>query len=246
RMIFDPDGEPLLRWIETRTASDGPALENAIKLEPEIVVETRCRVFLNDEPPALLLCFPPLGLGRAAEVTLCPIFRQSTVVYHGALSASPAFACGGLRLAALLPHARTQGLHKIDDVSLGRSFRLLFLLENLSVLALFFNQCLERIAIVILERARIECTAFARDQLLGEIDHFLLRLDIRNVVEHGVALLEFLHIAQGFKQKSVAAWSHRDEILFAAYRHLPDARLLRRAQRVTDDDVAFRRNLVGG
>ena len=49
RMIFDLDRKPLVMGIERRPFGDSPGFENAIQLEPQIVVEAGGVVLLNDE-----------------------------------------------------------------------------------------------------------------------------------------------------------------------------------------------------
>ena len=53
RMILDVDGQALLADNEARSLRNGPALEHAIHLEPEVVMQAPRRVFLNDEAVAL-------------------------------------------------------------------------------------------------------------------------------------------------------------------------------------------------
>ena len=65
-MVLGTDREPLLADGQARSASDRPAFENAIKLESQVIVQPACRVFLDDELPAL-------GAGRAFG----PGFRAS-------------------------------------------------------------------------------------------------------------------------------------------------------------------------
>src|SRR4051812_26364849 len=49
RMIFHLNGKPLVRRLIARTFGDGPALEDAVPCETEIIMEVRGGVLLNDE-----------------------------------------------------------------------------------------------------------------------------------------------------------------------------------------------------
>ena len=70
RMVFDLDGQALFRRIEAGAFWDGPAYEDAVHFEAEIVVQARGVVFLDDEAMAGARGFFGLGLGRAGEVSL--------------------------------------------------------------------------------------------------------------------------------------------------------------------------------
>src|SRR5258708_11351012 len=48
RMVLDMDGEALLAGIEARPPRNRPALEDAVELETEIVMQPRRRTFLDD------------------------------------------------------------------------------------------------------------------------------------------------------------------------------------------------------
>ena len=53
RVVLDVDGHPPRLGVEGRTLGDGPADEHAVDLEPEVVVEPRGTVALDDEPAGL-------------------------------------------------------------------------------------------------------------------------------------------------------------------------------------------------
>jgi hypothetical protein len=55
RMIIHPNREPLIRWVHGRALGDGPGFEDFADLQPEIVVETGCMMFMNDESHPLPL-----------------------------------------------------------------------------------------------------------------------------------------------------------------------------------------------
>jgi hypothetical protein len=53
RMVFDLDREPLVMRIEGRVLGDGPGFEDAVEFEPQVVMQMRCRMLLNDKAEAL-------------------------------------------------------------------------------------------------------------------------------------------------------------------------------------------------
>src|SRR5439155_3043772 len=83
RMIFDVDGQTLLRRVHRRLLGHGPALEHAVGFEAEIVMEPGGLVLLHDEDwlAVRLAGFSCWFEGRA-EVTLRLIFFES----HGRIS----------------------------------------------------------------------------------------------------------------------------------------------------------------
>ena len=52
RVVLDMDGQPLLRRVEARPARHRPAPQHAVMLQPEIVVQPRRIVLLDDEDAA--------------------------------------------------------------------------------------------------------------------------------------------------------------------------------------------------
>ena len=66
RMVFDLDREALVVGVEGRALGDGPGFEDPVKFEPQVVMQVRCRMLLNDEAEALrsLDLRVPAGLGR--------------------------------------------------------------------------------------------------------------------------------------------------------------------------------------
>jgi hypothetical protein len=46
-MVFDMNGKPLVGRIKTWALGDGPAFQGAIKLKPEVIMQTRGVVFLD-------------------------------------------------------------------------------------------------------------------------------------------------------------------------------------------------------
>jgi hypothetical protein len=48
-MVLDLHREPLVVGVERRTFRHGPRLEDPIKLQPQVVVQVRRRVLLDDE-----------------------------------------------------------------------------------------------------------------------------------------------------------------------------------------------------
>ena len=51
RVVFDLDRQAFLRRIETRSLRHGPALQNAVVFETEVIMQAPRRVFLHDELP---------------------------------------------------------------------------------------------------------------------------------------------------------------------------------------------------
>ena len=47
RVVLDVHREPLGRRVHTGTLGNGPTLERAVELEPEVVVQPPCGVLLN-------------------------------------------------------------------------------------------------------------------------------------------------------------------------------------------------------
>src|SRR5882724_7155530 len=50
-MVFDLDRQPLVLRIERRPARHCPRFEDAVELEAEIVMQPRCVMLLDHEPP---------------------------------------------------------------------------------------------------------------------------------------------------------------------------------------------------
>ena len=67
RMVFGLDREPLLARHQARAAGDRPALHHAVELEPQVVVQPRRRVLLDDEAVALGARLAAARLRRHAE-----------------------------------------------------------------------------------------------------------------------------------------------------------------------------------
>src|SRR5689334_23351166 len=70
RMILGPHRQAVFARIEARPLGHGPALEHAVELEPEIPVQPRGLVLLDDEAVALALELTAPGLLRLREVAL--------------------------------------------------------------------------------------------------------------------------------------------------------------------------------
>ena len=79
-MILCADRQALVRRIQAWTLSDSPAQQNAVKFEPQIVMQPRRVVFLNEirkASPRILV--RRRRLGRFAEITFPSVFFE----YHG-------------------------------------------------------------------------------------------------------------------------------------------------------------------
>src|SRR5262245_63910511 len=104
-MVLDTHGEPLLARVEGRAFRHRPAQQDAVQLQPEVVVETRRRVLLDAVRPSA--CGAPLTgrLRRPREVPLLlivlePHFRNS--LREGGI--------GGTCLAGSLVKPKTQSI----------------------------------------------------------------------------------------------------------------------------------------
>ena len=114
-VVLDMNGEPALAGVEARALRHGPALEHAVELEPQIIVQPACGVLLDQITLAGdTLARAAAGLGGDGEVTLAAIpgelvvdrLRRSVAwcgsSCHGALpilspvasSLRPACSCG--------------------------------------------------------------------------------------------------------------------------------------------------------
>ena len=67
-MVFDFDRQPLVIGIDRRTLGNRPGLEHAVQFEPQIVMQPRRVMFLNDE--AKMLCRAARELTRSARRSL--------------------------------------------------------------------------------------------------------------------------------------------------------------------------------
>jgi hypothetical protein len=70
RMILGVHGQTLFAWDQARPLGDRPALENAIELKPEIVVQARRVVLLDAEAEAAARGDLALRLGGFLEIPL--------------------------------------------------------------------------------------------------------------------------------------------------------------------------------
>src|SRR5215470_309830 len=83
RVVLDVHGQALFVGAHRRPLGHGPALEHAVDLEAQIVVEPARRVLVDDEPVAAGLAGSPEGLGRRGGIALAPVFVQ-IAASHGA------------------------------------------------------------------------------------------------------------------------------------------------------------------
>ena len=69
-MVFDFDRKALVVGVEGRALGDGPGFEDAVEFEPQVVMQVRCCMLLNDEAEALrgLDFRVSAGLGRFGEI----------------------------------------------------------------------------------------------------------------------------------------------------------------------------------
>ena len=86
RMILGPDSQAFVGGIETGSLRDGPAQEDAIQFEPEVIMQAG-RIMLLDQIRQLFLPrrSPPGNpawrrLGRLAEIPLALVFFESHLI----------------------------------------------------------------------------------------------------------------------------------------------------------------------
>src|SRR6266513_1816116 len=77
RVVLGHDREALVRGVERRASGNGPGLEHAVALQPEVVVQLARRVLLDHEKEqSLAWSGRGRGLGRRVEGALLGIFVQ--------------------------------------------------------------------------------------------------------------------------------------------------------------------------
>ena len=72
-MILDVDGQALLAVTHRWALGHRTALEDAVHLQAEVVVEAPGGMFLDDEKPAPRRAPPAEGLGRPRGIALGPV-----------------------------------------------------------------------------------------------------------------------------------------------------------------------------
>jgi len=70
------NGEAPVDGVKTRTSCDGPALEDTIEFQPEIVMEPTSGVLLYNEAVARALTDLGSGLRRLVEPAFVLVFRE--------------------------------------------------------------------------------------------------------------------------------------------------------------------------
>ena len=70
RMVLGPHRQPVLAGVQARPLGNRPALEHAVELQPEVPMEPRGVVLLDDEAVAFALEPAALGLLRLREIAL--------------------------------------------------------------------------------------------------------------------------------------------------------------------------------
>ena len=86
RMVFDLYRKPLIVRIERGTLGDRPGLENAVQFEPQIIMQVRCRMLLNQRSggasTSLTFAFP-LGSAVFEKSRLARYFASSFLTING-------------------------------------------------------------------------------------------------------------------------------------------------------------------
>src|SRR5581483_8776201 len=76
-MIFDVHRQPLLPGVECRFFGNGPALQYAVRLQPEVIVQAGGIVFLDHEDGTTMPRLALRGrLGSFAEISFRSVFLQ--------------------------------------------------------------------------------------------------------------------------------------------------------------------------
>src|SRR5207237_6176809 len=102
RMVLDMHGEPLLAGHEARSARDSPAFHHAVELEPQIVMQARCRVLLDHEGIAAAFDLATPRFRGDVEAAFLPVRLKghgSSSPFSGACVSrfSSWSMCGGLQ-----------------------------------------------------------------------------------------------------------------------------------------------------
>src|SRR5580765_4426319 len=82
-MVFDVHGEALLVGTHRRALGHGPALQHAVDLEPQIVVEPARRVLVDDEPVPAGRAGSAEGLRGRGWIALAPILLEVAASHAG-------------------------------------------------------------------------------------------------------------------------------------------------------------------
>ncbi len=62
-MVFYLHGQSFIGGVERRAFGDGPAFQDAVHFQPEVIVEAGCGMFLHDEPQGFVIRIAALGSG---------------------------------------------------------------------------------------------------------------------------------------------------------------------------------------
>jgi hypothetical protein len=81
RVVFDMDGEPLLPRVEARSLRHRPALQNAVELEAEIIMQSARGMLLDDKGEPLAGFFA--GLDSARRLRRFPEIPFPSVFFEG-------------------------------------------------------------------------------------------------------------------------------------------------------------------
>src|SRR5262249_32931701 len=77
RVILDLHRQPFFAWNEAGPARHRPALHDAVELEPQVVMQPRRRVLLDNEMATLDARLAPARLGRHAELPFLTVDVES-------------------------------------------------------------------------------------------------------------------------------------------------------------------------
>ena len=99
-MILRPHRQPLVGGIEARAFGDRPAQQDAVQLQPEVVMKARGVVLLDEVREFLFANLDPprLGFGGLVEIALS--------LYSSSAMSSPAIAADNRQDLSIWQHAR--------------------------------------------------------------------------------------------------------------------------------------------
>ncbi len=206
-MIFRANGKPLVGGIEAGAACHRPAFQDAIHFQPEIIMQTRRVMLLDDE--AIAACAFPFSRRflRSGKVALAIIFLQRVGFGHmscplarGSLGAGGAPRSRFLGGRAFRPgiDGFLQRRHQIDNVAAALDRSLILVLDDAAALGLLllFDQPLKRIDITVVEAVGFERRRFLFNERFGKVEQFRIGLHILNFAKVGLGAIDLIGIAK--------------------------------------------------
>src|SRR5690606_20812690 len=153
-------------------------------------------------------------------------FLWATLGCGGVMACSALFMQDALGMGpapALARQALLERIHEVDDLGVLR-----WLLGDDGLALLFlFDQIAQRVLIAVDEVLRFEGTCLLLDDLLGDLQHLLVRLDRGDVVEEILFLANLVVSPQGREQKAAAARLDRHDPLAVVHDQAAEGDLVR-------------------